>query len=60
MRKWLYGHNILRRKIKMEIYHFKLYTGEIIEIEASNYDEARILLYITLKQKGIIEIMEVQ
>ena len=44
----------------MEIYHFKLYTGEIIEIEASNYDEARILLYITLKQKGIIEIMEVQ
>ena len=42
----------------MEIYHFKLYTGEIIEIEAPNYDEARILLYIALKQKGIVEVIE--
>ena len=37
----------------MEIYHFKLYTGEIIEIEAPNYDEARILLYILLWGKKV-------
>jgi len=42
----------------MEIYHFKLYTGEIIEIETLNYNEARILLYIALKEKGIVEIIE--
>ena len=42
----------------MEYFHFKLYTGEIIEIEAPDYDEARILLFIALKHRGIIETIE--
>ena len=39
--------------LSLQIIHW-----EIIEIEAPNYDEARILLYITLKQKGIVEVIE--
>lgn len=42
----------------MECYKFKLFTGEIITIEAPHYDEARILLYIALKEKGIVEVVE--
>jgi len=48
-------------KTTMENYRFKLNIGEelrYIDIEAPNYDEARILLYIQLKHNGIVEVVE--
>ena len=44
----------------MEEFTFKLNIGiepRYITVEAPNYDEARILLYIQLKHDGIVEVM---
>ena len=42
----------------MKTYRFRLFSGKVIEIEAINYNEARILLYYELQHRGIVKVIK--